>query len=187
MTFVIWKENQFFTGTFNAPPDDFIWNGLEPLCFDSEADAQTWIDEAQDGTYYLSHGESGRPDYTIFKLLDVEQHWDNWRTIYRLERDGRQLFASQGCYGETKWSETYPQTRFHVSFYRRPESERRTESDWAADDWFFDTYEEADEFLKERVAEGNSYPEDDSWGWTICELDKDDLCITTHFWDEEEA
>ena len=185
MSFVIWKEHQFYTSTFNAPADDFIWDGLDPLRFDSEDDAQAWIDEAQDGTYHLSHGESGRPDYTVFELLDVEQDWENERTIYRLEREGQQLFASQSC-GKTEWSETDPQTKFHVSLYRRPESERRTESDWASDDWFFDTYEEADEFLRKEVARGKTYPWDDSWGWTICELDKDDLCITTHFWDEEE-
>ena len=75
--------------------------------------------------------------------------------------------------------------RFQVSLYRRPKSERRTRSDWTSDDWFFDTYEEADEFLKKEVARGKSYPEEDFMDWTICELDQDDLCITTHFWEGE--
>ena len=74
-------------------------------------------------------------------------------------------------------------TKFHVSLYRRPESERRTLSDWASDDWFFDTFWEADEFLKKEVARGKSYPSDDFFGWTICELDEDDLCQYTHFWE----
>jgi len=74
--------------------------------------------------------------------------------------------------------------KFHVSLYRRPDSERRTRSDWASDDWLFDTFEEADEFLKKEVARGKAYPWDARTGWTICELDEDGLCVTTHFWDE---
>lgn len=36
-----------------------------PLDFDTIADAQAWIDEAQSGVYVTSHNETGRPDYKI--------------------------------------------------------------------------------------------------------------------------
>ena len=37
--------------------------------FDSYAAAQEWIDEQEEGTYYLSHNEAGRPTYTIVEAL----------------------------------------------------------------------------------------------------------------------
>lgn len=37
----------------------------EPIEFATHAEAQEWIYSALDGTYYLSHNESGRPTYKI--------------------------------------------------------------------------------------------------------------------------
>ncbi len=37
----------------------------EDIIFSSPALAQDWIDEQEKGTYYLKHGEAGRPEYFI--------------------------------------------------------------------------------------------------------------------------
>jgi len=37
--------------------------------FDSCEDAQAWIDEQEEGTYYLDHNEAGRPSYTIVEAF----------------------------------------------------------------------------------------------------------------------
>ncbi|ADK81593.1 hypothetical protein [Sediminispirochaeta smaragdinae] len=42
-------------------------SGWEEITFDSAAQAQEWIDEEEDGIYYLSHNEAGRPDYYIIE------------------------------------------------------------------------------------------------------------------------
>lgn len=66
----IWIENNYYSGTINAPADGWLvdddqsWS-RDPLIFATYSAAQHWIDEAESGIYYLSHGEAGRPAYTI--------------------------------------------------------------------------------------------------------------------------
>ena len=43
-------------------------NGQREAEFDNAEAAQAWIDEAEEGTYYLSHNESGRPEYKVVEL-----------------------------------------------------------------------------------------------------------------------
>ena len=40
----------------------------DPLEFATHAEAQAWIDDAEDGIYTLSHNESGAPSYKIVTL-----------------------------------------------------------------------------------------------------------------------
>jgi hypothetical protein len=43
-------------------------NGQREAAFETAAAAQAWIDKAEEGTYYLSHNESGRPTYKVVEL-----------------------------------------------------------------------------------------------------------------------
>jgi hypothetical protein len=63
----IWETPNYYIGHINAPTADFIAddNG-ERLIFSSHAEAQAYLDE-DDGPYYCSHGEAGRPSYRIVK------------------------------------------------------------------------------------------------------------------------
>lgn len=68
----IWCANNYYEGTLGAPSDGWVFPEDDayfrsPLTFDTYADAQAWIDERESGTYYLAHGEAGRPAYTICK------------------------------------------------------------------------------------------------------------------------
>jgi len=61
-------EYCYYAGTYNAPHDGLVKddNG-EIITFDSYAAAKEWINQAEDGAYYLSHGEADRPNYKIVK------------------------------------------------------------------------------------------------------------------------
>lgn len=63
----IWRKPYYFEGTLGAPIADYIRDERtgEILNFDSYADAKAWIEKEEEGVYYLSHGEAGRPDYFI--------------------------------------------------------------------------------------------------------------------------
>lgn len=65
----IWCEPNYYVGTLGAPIGHYVYEedtyDRDPLVFATVADAQAWIDRAESGTYYLSHGEAGRPAYTI--------------------------------------------------------------------------------------------------------------------------
>ena len=50
----------------NAPKVIENENGVE-MTFDTYADANEYIDKIESETYYLSHGEAGRPSYRIVK------------------------------------------------------------------------------------------------------------------------
>ena len=65
----VWIEYCYYQGTNNAPVDGWITSTVdaEPRIFVSYDAAQTWINQEEKGTYYLSHGEAGRPTYTICK------------------------------------------------------------------------------------------------------------------------
>ena len=56
-------------GCYNGytPYDYACDNTGEPIDFPDAPAAQAWIDEHEQGTYYLSHNEAGRPTYTIVK------------------------------------------------------------------------------------------------------------------------
>jgi hypothetical protein len=76
--------------------------GWDLACFDSEEEAKEYIDEKNRGVYYLAHSEYAPPEFTVMRLLDEEQDWDNDRTMYRLERDGQEVLAIQDSSG-TSW------------------------------------------------------------------------------------
>ncbi len=63
------REGCFYRYTpFEYVTSDEVTDGCEPFeayVWPSRAAAQEWIDGEQDGTYYLSHNEAGRPTYTI--------------------------------------------------------------------------------------------------------------------------
>lgn len=78
----IWVQYQYSCTHYNAPHDNFLLvkdidpsdqskqRGLDAYdcaVFDNYQDAQAWIDQQYDKTYYLRHGEMARPDYTIVK------------------------------------------------------------------------------------------------------------------------
>ena len=61
-----------------------FYNGYTPINFvkDSEGDvltfrnsdvAQAWINKEEEGTYYLSHNEAGRPTFTIVESNELEE------------------------------------------------------------------------------------------------------------------
>src|SRR5574337_191247 len=58
----VWVEHNYYGGTLGAPTDGFARDAeQEVLEFDSAAQAREWIDGEDSGTYYLAHGEAGRP------------------------------------------------------------------------------------------------------------------------------
>lgn len=63
----VWVEWNYYQGTLGTPTDGWSTDpdSGEVREFDSRDEAQTYIDEAETGTYYLAHGEAGRPTYTI--------------------------------------------------------------------------------------------------------------------------
>lgn len=72
----IWIEFYYSPTTLNAPLDRYARNNdvntedssfeaYEAHEFDTYADAKAWIDKQESGRYYLSHGETDRPKYTI--------------------------------------------------------------------------------------------------------------------------
>ena len=102
-TFIVWKQWHFYAGTLRAPFDDFVrTRGWDLACFDSEEEAKEYIDEKNRGVYYLAHSEYAPPEFTVMRLLDEEQDWDNDRTMYRLERDGQEVLAIQDS-SVTSW------------------------------------------------------------------------------------
>jgi hypothetical protein len=62
----VWIEPNYYAGTIGAPLGHYACDeGHEQLVFDTTAAARAWIEEQESGVYMLSHGEAGRPDYTI--------------------------------------------------------------------------------------------------------------------------
>ena len=80
MGYAIKVTPNYYAGTLGAPQEGFLtWRDMadnpnDPSAtddiaeWDTEAEAQAVIDDAEDGTYYLSHGEAGRPTYEIIDL-----------------------------------------------------------------------------------------------------------------------
>ena len=86
----------YYSGTCNAPQEGYVMvdddrYDQEPREWETEAEAQAWIDEQQAGTYYLSHGEAGSPSYSIVdddKSTDQDDCFNAGATIgdeYRYE------------------------------------------------------------------------------------------------------
>ena len=72
----IWAEHNYYAGTLGAPADGWLRDYQiaedgqgrgDVATWESYADAQDWIDAAEEGTYCTSHGEAGAPAYTICK------------------------------------------------------------------------------------------------------------------------
>jgi len=64
----VWIEYNYYAGTINGPNDGIACDDDDTeLTFGSYAEAQAWIDQHEAGTYYLAHGEAGRPSYRIVK------------------------------------------------------------------------------------------------------------------------
>ncbi len=68
----IWVAYNYYGGTLGAPVDGYIRDEdtyeRDIVIFATVSDAQAWIDDAESGTYCLSHGEAGRPIYTIVEV-----------------------------------------------------------------------------------------------------------------------
>lgn len=65
---MIWVEYCYSSGTLGAPSDKFLQDDrCDDIWFESVEEAKTWIDEAESETYYLAHGEMGRPTYRIVR------------------------------------------------------------------------------------------------------------------------
>lgn len=79
----------FYSGQINAPQAHLLLNedteeygDREIAVFTRASDAQAVIDLLEEGNYYLSHGEAGRPDYEIVSSEDfgpdcIKGHYDN--------------------------------------------------------------------------------------------------------------
>jgi hypothetical protein len=64
----IWIAHNYYQGTLGAPVDGYVvaeGSYSDSAVFATKDDAQAWIDEKEDGIYCTSHGEAGRPAYTI--------------------------------------------------------------------------------------------------------------------------
>ena len=65
----IWCEPDYYAGTLGAPIGHFACDintyDRDALIFPTVAEAQAWIDAQEEGIYCTSHGEAGRPAYTI--------------------------------------------------------------------------------------------------------------------------
>lgn len=62
----IWVAYDYYSGTCNAPTDEYLRDDRgEIMVFATVVEAQAHIDELESGVYYTSHGEAGRPTYTI--------------------------------------------------------------------------------------------------------------------------
>lgn len=81
MTYQIMITPCYLAGTHNAPSERLLtWNEIEGGQYRRERDeiaefetrqaAEAAIEVLEEGTYYLAHGEAGRPDYTIIEDLD---------------------------------------------------------------------------------------------------------------------
>ena len=76
----ILAEYQYSSGTCATKNHDFVRNvhvsedaanhadANDIAEFENYAAAQDWIDSKNTGSYYLAHGEQGRPSYTIVKV-----------------------------------------------------------------------------------------------------------------------
>ena len=80
----------YYSGTYNAPQESYLtWRDLEDNAtddiaqWDTEVEAQAIIDDLQNVTYYLWHGEAGRPDYKIVE--DFNDGNDDCRDATDLE------------------------------------------------------------------------------------------------------
>ena len=78
MSYAIIETPNFYQGTFGAPQESYVKNvrldteqnynapgAYDIAFFETEDEAQEVIDSLEEGTYYLSHGEAGRPAYQI--------------------------------------------------------------------------------------------------------------------------
>lgn len=61
----VWCVPNYYAGTWDAPKAGYVRDDDgEQLVFGNYTDAQAWIDQGE-GTYYLAHGEAGRPTYYL--------------------------------------------------------------------------------------------------------------------------
>tara|TARA_A100001515_G_C4545128_1_gene201549 strand:- start:260 stop:583 length:324 start_codon:yes stop_codon:yes gene_type:complete len=100
--YIVFKRRHFYAGTYGAPLDDFARDGIDLQLFETEEDANKFVANETPSVYYLSHGEYARPEFTVMRLLDENQDWENERSIYRVERDGVEVLAVQDSSG-TSW------------------------------------------------------------------------------------
>lgn len=75
MRYAIWIEQHYYDGTYNAPVDGWMLDdyGFDHETYPTEAAAQAAADAIrarQAGTYYLSHGEYSRPEYSVRQYQD---------------------------------------------------------------------------------------------------------------------
>lgn len=62
----IWQSYDYFSGTINAPSDDFLRNASnEIMYFSTYIEAKKWIEDSTVDVYYLEHGEAGPVRYSI--------------------------------------------------------------------------------------------------------------------------
>ena len=66
--FRVWITKNYHASTCNAPRDSWAKDegDNDPLTFETYPEAAAWVGENEPtGTYYLSHGEYARPEFTI--------------------------------------------------------------------------------------------------------------------------
>lgn len=87
--FAIIETPNSYAGTLNAPQEHFVRNiHLDPeqdwnapsanniAMFTTKDEAQTVVDKFEEGIYYTSHGEAGRPAYKIIDYDDGDDKPD---------------------------------------------------------------------------------------------------------------
>ena len=89
-TYRIIKTPDYYSGTCNAPREGYVREEDDSIItFDTLEAAQEWIDDEEMGTYYLAHGEAGRPDFAIEdedaipsgELGGEKLSFDDWKEI----------------------------------------------------------------------------------------------------------
>ena len=72
-TFYILAKYNYYSGTFNRRENGPVLDGDgSRLEFDSRKEAEEWIGDRTQGTYYLAHGEYSAPDYKVRKVPVVK-------------------------------------------------------------------------------------------------------------------
>ena len=168
MNYSIMYTPCYSTGTCNAPQESMLtemekdrdgdsWNdGIAE--WDTLLEAQKWIDEEIKGTYYLSHGEMGRPTYTIIdndKGDNKTDCFDQGTTInpkdipsdIRNELDSTNVMYSYSdgdidCYRECV---TRDGIRWTISYYPRSIAIQRYADDLGCLEWAYPDYNREEE------------------------------------------
>lgn len=108
--YVVMVVRHYFGGTLgvNKGPDALREADYSIIYYDTPEDAQEAIDKLEAGSYCLSHGEAGRPDYYILDDSDADYIIDgrmgdlsnyDWESIDcdNLDADGNACGECNSC------------------------------------------------------------------------------------------